>query len=699
MDKTLKERLEKLRKTFPRRIGVYEWLLVGHLADKHENAEMNDRVFYHRMGDLLTELEDKELEKPLEVLLDLFNLNRLDKLYECYWLYENTNHNLYLITKFLDLIKSGNIEQYYNFCQLVRDDFNRAIIYLEKMYAPVPQRLSDIQLEDTRLDNLLRYTAPAGLSFDQMQELNKKHGEAIIETEKSKRLDYNKASIEIAKTRSEHDETIRFEEEKKIKNISTSQNDDVGVKVDYHLIIQELIKQNIIARDKEEDADGNYPLVMWDERLKCYRCLTRKDESNRLFSAFKKLTYAKYGYGISISDTKIEEHIKALRFETAPTIEDWELIRAKENQIFFGNGYYDFDEAKFCETDTKKYLHYNSIVFDYNENASAPSYYDEMINGMFDDEDARKLAKQIHGALLFEGNLKSIFILQGVSQGGKSTYAEVPIKLLPKSYVQNLTAISDIDASKVHNLVNKARILYIDDAPNKPLNPNTVSYMKSCSRGVSGDAVYHKIMIGTNHALYSEKGTASIEEALGERVVVLPFKKNFKEIFEKGSEDKKVVYREIRDYFLNHFEEEKQGIVREIIAAFQEVYDNDKIFKINYTLNGCVASVRNVSPTNSAGNTESENFDTDGDMKEELSEKERRLSELIDSDFDFTDDEEYYMRSEDVFKYVDEKLPQYFGRKEEVGKALIKLFGDSIKWSKRKDNKTWYKIKISEDAE
>ena len=695
MDSTLEKRLTKFRANLPPMptqevIGV---TMFG--SDNNAMYKMGNILTQNQLNNIFSEFEKVGRTEYIEILLNLNDFGRSYEINECVNFYRCTNGRLYSVMKLLDLLKNDDMAKFNKCVNIIRSNVQQAVEYLDSINAPLPQKLSDINLEDSRLYNLLTHTAPAGLSFDQKQEINKKYGEAIIETEKAKRLAYDKASIEITKTRSEHDESIRFEKEKIDENIQPSSSNDGVVKVDYDFVAQELIKQNTIAREKEEDADGNYPLIMWDENLKSYRYLTRKDETNRLFSAFKKLAYATYGYNISLSDGKIDDKIKSLRIGLAPTVEEWGLIRAKENQLFFGNGYYNFDDAKFCEADTRKYLHFNAISFYYDENAPVPKYYNEMIKGMFDNENTRKLGKQVHGALLYEGNLKSLFALQGVSQGGKSTYAEVPIRLLPKSYVQNLSAISDIDANKIRNLETKARILYVDDAPNKPLNPNTVSYMKICSRGVNGGTVYHKIIIGTNHPIYSEKGTATIEEALGERIVVLPFKNNLKEMFENGAEEKKASYREIRDYFVKHFEDEKQGIVKEIIAAFQEVYDNDKIFKIKYPLNACIASVKNVSPEAFDSSDDSENDDN----LSELSEKEIRLQRLIESDFDFSNDETHFMKSEDVFKYVDKKLPNYFGRKEEVGKALIRLFGDDIKWSKRKDNKTWYKIMLIEDME
>ena len=56
-----------------------------------------------------------------------------------------------------------------------------ALRYLDEIFSKTPENLADIGLEDSRLDNLLGYITPVGLSVDQMQELNKEHGEAIIE--------------------------------------------------------------------------------------------------------------------------------------------------------------------------------------------------------------------------------------------------------------------------------------------------------------------------------------------------------------------------------------------------------------------------------------------------------------------------------------------------------------------------------------
>lgn len=54
--------------------------------------------------------------------------------------------------------------------------------------------------------------------------------------------------------------------------------------------------------------------------------------------------------------------------------------------------------------------------------------------------------------------------------------------------------------------------------------------------------------------------------------------------------------------------------------------------------------------------------------------------------------EEEYLTTETIFQIIKELMPETDGSVQNVGKPIKAVFGENFCWSRRKDNKTWYKI-------
>lgn len=52
-----------------------------------------------------------------------------------------------------------------------------------------------------------------------------------------------------------------------------------------------------------------------------------------------------------------------------------------------------------------------------------------------------------------------------------------------------------------------------------------------------------------------------------------------------------------------------------------------------------------------------------------------------------------YLIADTVLQIIEEVIPGTNGRVQNVGKPVKAVFGADCSWSRRKDNKTWYKIR------
>ena len=176
------------------------------------------------------------------------------------------------------------------------------------------------------------------------------------------------------------------------------------------------------------------------------------------------------------------------------------------------------------------------------------------------------------------------------------------------------------------------------------------------------------------------------------RIVVVPFEKNLKTV-EKENASIGEIIRKFRDGSLNY---ELPYIAGRALVYFANVYSNNREFVHRYSLNKCVVN-SGTEQSNNDGNTsnksKSKNSPTFFNAPQKISDKNEKLLELLRENFERTDKEEEYLMADTVLQIIEELMPGTNGRVQDVGKPVKAVFGDDCSWSRRKDNKTWYKIK------
>ena len=434
-------------------------------------------------------------------------------------------------------------------------------------------------------------------------------------------------------------------------------------------------------------VDGIFEIYRWNETTKRYMKI---DTNKTLATDINSYAYQAYGNNIEINQSQIDVMVNRMRHSTTvPLLENSAFAsESYEKQLFFLNGYYDFRDNRFYEEDTSQWFHTFTIPCEYDENASNPVTFDEMLRRIFDDDKTKiKLTYQIIGAILSNVSLKYIYVFQGVSHGGKSTLAECIVRLLNEDEVKFMGSMNELDENKARTFERRIKLLSIDDAPSDKWNSSTISYLKTRSRGISRkNRITFKILLNTNYSIdfKTENGR---DESMENRILTLPFEKNMQEASEReyNSDEERKRTEKIKNYLEVGFEEEKTGIIRKAIKEFQEVLSNDNKFIYQYPLNEAINnSQSNTLLTNSKDH------------------RKQKIKELLQSNLEITYSEEEYINANDIFNYVNQEinegqLSSYrfvpFDRSHEIGKILKSIWGEDIN-DKRRNDKIFYKLKF-----
>ena len=147
------------------------------------------------------------------------------------------------------------------------------------------------------------------------------------------------------------------------------------------------------------------------------------------------------------------------------------------------------------------------------------------------------------------------------------------------------------------------------------------------------------------------------------------------------SDEEKLMTEKIKNYLNEGFNNEKNGIIKKSLLAFQEVLENDNNFTYRYPLN---ENLSNTFQVNCPENTD------------------QNLKNLILSVMEFTDDKSEYSKAKDIKEYLNREIKQgrlknsslkTFDRPHEVGKFLQRIFGNEIE-SFRQNDETLYNLKF-----
>lgn len=458
-----------------------------------------------------------------------------------------------------------------------------------------------------------------------------------------------------------------------VANVMVARNNSLA------LLEKFVSERGIVRENKRRDTD-DVILYMWDKEESIYF----KISVQRLRLEIKDYFLTGSAEDIPLTDSKVAEFGDIIRHRLAPTISKSGLAIADGNQTFFRNGYYDIKEGKFIAGNTKNIFHTFCIPYDFDENAPNPDKYDKIMNRMFNgDEDKITLAYQILGALISDvRSIKCIYVLQGITNSGKTTFASIALKLLDKREVKKLNSVNEITGDALKNLAKSVKVVCIKDSGHEALKVNSVSYLKSYASGdIDEDDVYFTMLLQTNNPIYSDKA-GNIEKALYDRLLVLPFDQDLTQT-DNGDH-----VNIIDDFLDNNFHKEKQGIVNKALKALHDVMKNGKKFIRRYPLNGCVGGTVNSSNTLMALNEPAKN-------------KGQLLKEFIETNFDLIDEKDFQANPKSgtdaptFFKLVSMTVPNTFANSNSLGKALkdITVSEKSVKTKDFSDIR-YYNLKL-----
>lgn len=378
-------------------------------------------------------------------------------------------------------------------------------------------------------------------------------------------------------------------------------------------LLEKFISEKGIVRENKRRDTDDVILYTWDEDETIYFKITVQ----RLRLEIKDYFLSGNTEDIPLTDSKVAEYGDIIKHKLAPTIDKSGLKIADGNQTFFRNGYYDVKEGNFIAGNTKGIFHTFCIPYDFDEKAPNPDKFEEITNRMFNgDEEKITLSRQMLGALISDvRSLKCIYVLQGVTNSGKTTFASIASKLLDKREVKKLNNVNEITGDALKNLAKSVKVVCIKDSGQEALKVNSVSYLKSYASGdIDEDDVYFTMLLQTNNPIYSDKA-GNIEKALHDRFLVLPFDQNLA----PTDDDNQVSI--VDDFIENYFQKEKQGIVRKALEALHDVMKNGKKFVRRYPLNGCVGGIVDSSNAPVA-------------FPEPTRDKGQRLKEFIEANYE-----------------------------------------------------------------
>lgn len=551
--------------------------------------------------------------------------------------------------------------------------------------SPMDLRVQDyLRRKDFSLKDFLGWTASAGLTLDQARSLNFEYGKALIRIKEERDKNLDKAMITVAK------ETALSQGQLGSVSLIQSQSGTGFVnKVDYKELERSFIEDKNLVRIM---CDGDPKIYEWSEDTKRY--VPFKTNLN-IKSALKIYAYEKYGEEIELSSYKVDSIVDCMLYRSVPLLGDSSDVElSSDMQVFFRNGYYNLRNNCYRLCDTRKYFHVFCLPYELCEQYYVPSKFDEFLDVVFKKNERKKrLAKEMIGAIISNVPLKNVFVLQGVSNGGKSTLAKIIMSLLNDDEVKELGSINDISEVKIKPYEGKFKLLYIDDAPNDRWNNSTVSYLKTCSNGMDKiRGLGFKTLLSTNYPVYFKTYNGR-DESMENRIIALSFEEDLKLA---GQYDYRVIEL-IEDILNGGLEEEKIDIVYDSLSCFGEVLKNKRNFDCCCTLNDCVVvcgSNKSFFNEEIGDTMESSNYSIEVVKKQTISDKNRDLVDWLRNNFEVTDKEEEFTTAEQIFEYIKMDFPETNGRVNDVGRVVKFVFGDEVCSGKRISSKICYRIKF-----
>ena len=349
----------------------------------------------------------------------------------------------------------------------------------------------------------------------------------------------------------------------------------------------------------------------------------------------------KYFLNEYISDSfDIEEDIPQKNLDRAwmclqssiPALQMSNLIRVSDSQLVFFDGIYDLTSGEFKFFNGTKIFNDVSISMNWNQTGEEVPVFDALLADIFDgDESKINLAYEFIGAMLSTvPTLKKIFILQGVSQAGKSRLARIICALFDEGEVVFLDKLSEINQEYVQKNLSNCR-------SDKKILPAQASSLKTIANGCRRA----KILIGTNHALYTGDN-GFVEPALLNRFAVLPF--------EKPMSNTDLNVSAFEDVF---FEKEKNAIVKKSLLRFQKMLSRGffcKEFRVNEIIT----------------------------VEKTIDEKDEQLQKILFENYELVSEIIPETTAQSISTQVNLILPGVVKNNATLGKKLSEIYGNKL---------------------
>lgn len=458
--------------------------------------------------------------------------------------------------------------------------------------------------------------------------------------------------------------------------IVTASNTSVN---DYELI-ERFIEDKGLVREINQNSRDGYAIFKRKINLNRYVMI---DKGN-LKVDFDEFVYNRLGKNATASAVDRLFNILIKKIKTVEDlISEKKIIRLPRYTVALKNGFYDIKDNTFQSKDeiSEKIFNTTSLRVNYLEDDIKPKIFNKLLKGMFgDDERKVELLYEYMGAI-FSGIkiIKKIFVMQGVSNGGKSRLSRIIKKCFYDADVISLGKLTDL--TDTIN-VEKAMLVIIDELPDKKINPSQVSQLKKLSNGEN----QIKIIATTNHAIVTGVTGEErlIDPALLNRLAVIPFQK----VMDNNDAD-------VAAYEDLYMEDELEAIVNQALKKFHKVIEQSENianlkFSEDYPLNSCVEA--KIKP-----NTESQ-FNAQH-LQEVLNEQsnlittnafENALEQLLEVTTEINPE----MTTEFVMQTLNKLSPEIISDdSQSLGKKLRNYYGDQLK-NGRKNGKMCYNLKL-----
>lgn len=399
-------------------------------------------------------------------------------------------------------------------------------------------------------------------------------------------------------------------------------------------IVKEFINEKLLVKLRGQHFKNGRGFFIRNKELNRHEFV----EDKELKYLLNEYIFDSFGIEEDIPQKNLDRAWMRLQ-SSIPALQISDFVKISASQIVFLDGMYDLNSGEFKFFNGTKIFNDVSILMNWSQTGEETPVFDALLADIFAEDEAKiNLAYEFIGAMLSTvPTLKKIFILQGVSQAGKSRLARIICALFDEGEVVFLDKLSEINQEYVQKNLSNCRLIYIDEASDKKILPAQASSLKTIANGCRRA----KILIGTNHALYTGDN-GFIEPALLNRFAVLPF--------EKPMENTNPNVSAFEDVF---FEKEKNAIVKKSLLRFQKMLSRGffcKEFRVNEIIT----------------------------VEKTIDEKDEQLQKILFENYELVSEIIPETTAQSISTQVNLILPGVVKNNATLGKKLSEIYGNKL---------------------